>query len=248
MARRRSLLQVVDGGRDGDQHGALLALRLAGLEALGIFFLDEAGRQAPLAPARMVHQCADEGHVVLDAVDIEGVEGVGLGVDGGDARRPVGDELGDHRIVEHRDLAALLDAGVVAHRDVADLRSSGWRAILHQAADGRQEVAEGVLGVDAALDGPAVELHVRLLEGQLLAVGGADHQLDEVDAGDHLGDRMLDLEARVHLEEEEAPVLAGDELDRAGRGRSPRPWRGRRPARPWPCGSSRRAAETAPPR
>src|SRR5581483_3410390 len=46
--------------------------------------------------------------------------------------------------------------------------------------------------------------------------GDADHLLDEVDAGDELGDRMLDLQARVHLQEVERAVLAGDELHRAG--------------------------------
>src|SRR6185312_2673968 len=35
-------------------------------------------------------------------------------------------------------------------------------------------------------------------------------------AGDELGHRMLDLQPRVHLEEIEALVLAGDELDSAG--------------------------------
>ena len=61
-----------------------------------------------------------------------------------------------------------------------------------------------------------VERHVRLREAQLFARRDADHLLDEVDAGDHLGDRMLDLQARIHLEEIERAVLAGDELDRAG--------------------------------
>ena len=92
----------------------------------------------------------------------------------------------------------------------------GGRAVLHQTADGRQEVAERVFRVDAAFDRPAVELDIGLLEGQLFAGGDADHLLDEVDAGDQLGDRMLDLQSRVHLEEEEGPVLAGHELDRAG--------------------------------
>ena len=50
---------------------------------------------------------------------------------------------------------------------------------------------------------------------QRLAGGDADLPLDEVDAGDHLGDRVLDLQAGVHLEEEELAVLV-DELDRAG--------------------------------
>ena len=41
--------------------------------------------------------------------------------------------------------------------------------------------------------------------------------LDEVDAGDHFGHRMLDLQAGVHLHEEElvGPVSGHDELDRA---------------------------------
>ena len=56
---------------------------------------------------------------------------------------------------------------------------------------------------------------VVLRERQLLA--GGDHQLlaHQVDAGDHLGDRMLDLDAGVHLDEVEAAVLV-QELERAG--------------------------------
>ena len=49
-----------------------------------------------------------------------------------------------------------------------------------------------------------------------LAGGDADHLLDQIDAGDQLGHRMLDLQPRVHLQEVEALVLSGDELDRAG--------------------------------
>ena len=40
----------------------------------------------------------------------------------------------------------------------------------------------------------------------------------EVDAGHHLSDRMLDLQARVHLEEVEAAVLVEQKLDRSGIG------------------------------
>ena len=52
----------------------------------------------------------------------------------------VGDELGDHRIVVERDLAALGDAGIVAHRDAAVLALRG-RAVAHQPADRGQEIA-----------------------------------------------------------------------------------------------------------
>ena len=51
---------------------------------------------------------------------------------------------------------------------------------------------------------------------QLLARGDADLLLHEIDAGEHLGDRMLDLNARVHLHEVERSVFVEQHLDRAG--------------------------------
>ena len=68
---------------------------------------------------------------------------------------------------------------------------------------------------------------VVLRERQAEAGGDADLLVDEVDAGDRLGDRMLDLQAGVHLDEIELAVLV-EELDRAGAGIAERrrwPWR-----------------------
>src|SRR6202008_194394 len=49
-----------------------------------------------------------------------------------------------------------------------------------------------------------------------LAAGGDANLLEhEVDVGDHLGDGMLDLDARVHLDEVELAVLV-EKLERAG--------------------------------
>ena len=59
--------------------------------------------------------------------------------------------------------------------------------------------------------------HVVLREGQAAAGGDADLLVHEVDAGDRLGHRMLDLQAGVHLDEVELAVLV-EELDRAGAG------------------------------
>ena len=74
---------------------------------------------------------------------------------------------------------------------------------------------------------------------QRLARGDAQLPLDQVEPGDHLGHRMLDLQPRVHLHEVEAAVGVGDELDRAGADvadrlapRRPRPRPSRRGARP----------------
>ena len=52
-----------------------------GVEAVGKFLGDEAGRQLAGAPTRMRHQRREERNIVADAVDDEGVERVGLRVD-----------------------------------------------------------------------------------------------------------------------------------------------------------------------
>ena len=67
----------------------------------------------------------------------------------------------------------------------------------------------------------AVDGEVLLREGQSLARGGAELQLDEIEPGDRLGHRMLHLQARVHFHEVEAVgaqalAAVGDELDGAG--------------------------------
>ena len=64
----------------------------------------------------------------------------------------------------------------------------------------------------------APELDVALLHRQALAGRDPDLLLDDVDPGDELGDRMLDLEARVCLEEVEVPARIHQELERAGVG------------------------------
>ena len=78
----------------------------------------------------------------------------------------------------------------------------------------RQEAAAGVLAVDAELDGVRVRLGVGVVER--LAVGDAELLAHEVDAGDLLGDRVLDLEAGVDLEEADVAVRADEELAGAG--------------------------------
>ena len=52
---------------------------------------------------------------------------------------------------------------------------------------------------------------------QAVAVRDEDLAAHQVDAGDHLGDGVLDLDARVHLDEEELAAIDVDqELDGAG--------------------------------
>jgi hypothetical protein len=75
----------------------------------------------------------------------------------------------------------------------------------HQPAGRRQEAAQRILRVDAALDRPADAPDLRLREGQRFAGGDTDHLLDQVEAGDALGDRVLDLE-RVFISRKKKPL------------------------------------------
>jgi hypothetical protein len=85
-----------------------------------------------------------------------------------------------------------------------------------QRADRRQEALFRILRVDARFDGVAVDGQFVLLLRQRLAGGHAQLPFHQVGAGDHLGHRMFDLQAGVHLHEVERAVLIGDELHRAG--------------------------------
>src|SRR6202034_286354 len=90
------------------------------------------------------------------------------------------------------------------------------QAQSEQAPARRQEAARWILGIDPGLDGVAPRRAG--LEVQMLACRDAQLPLDEIDAIHGLGDRMLDLQARIHLEE--VVTLGGvclrDELDRPG--------------------------------
>ena len=58
---------------------------------------------------------------------------------------------------------------------------------------------------------------VNLRIGKRLALGDQDLALDEVDIRDNLGDRVLDLDPRVNLDEIEGPRVDVDqEFDRTG--------------------------------
>ena len=72
-----------------------------------------------------------------------------------------------------------------------------------------------ILGVDPAFDGVAAEYQVFLLHRQVAAVGDADLLAHQVEAGDHLGHRMLDLQPGVHLDEVELAIFV-EKLDGAG--------------------------------
>src|SRR3546814_9588098 len=99
------------------------------------------------------------------------------------ARLAPGDELGDHRIVEDRHLAAVIAAVVDAHAVdaatailLAVVGPARHRRLVARQAPGRgPEAALGLLGIEAVLDCPAVYLPILLRHGELLARRAADH-------------------------------------------------------------------------
>jgi len=95
------------------------------------------------------------------------------------------------------------------------LLSTGGR-YFYQTPDRGQEIAERILGIDPRFYRPTGERHVLLRQRKFLSGSDPEHLLDQIDACDQLGHGVLDLQPRVHFEEIEALVLAGDEFDGAG--------------------------------
>src|ERR1700692_2526220 len=119
-------------------------------------------------------------------------------------------EFRDHRIVKYRPLGARVYAGVVAHAGPArpsQRVDSAWRG---------RETSRRILSIDAALDRPSALTQIFLAKGKRRAGRDLDLRLDQVHSGDHLGYRMLDLDAGVHLEEIEIAIGGGQDLDRPG--------------------------------
>ena len=123
-----------------------------------------------------------------------------------------GHELADEVVVVLADLVAGCVSGVEAHTEAVGHDE------LRDAAGGGEEPAAGrVLGVDSAFDRVPSPQDRRLVEREGQTRRDADLLGDEVDARHQLGDRVLDLQPRVHLEEEELAVGI-QELDGAGVG------------------------------
>ena len=93
------------------------------------------------------------------------------------------------------------------------------QAVDRERAGGGQEVVVRRFGANARLDRVAVDAQVLLPERQRLATGHPQLPLHQVQAGDRFGDGVFDLQACVHLHEEETHAAFGrlfdDELHRA---------------------------------
>ena len=164
--------------------------------------LEQAGVLLAGAHVVALEQRAGERGVRRDADEIEAGERAVSRRSAVARSGAVRDDLGEHRVVRRADLAAGADARVDA-----DARPRGLAVDVHGAGR-RQEAGGRVLGVEARLDGMAARHELLLSQRERLAGGDAQLLLDEVDAVHQLGHGMLDLQPRVHLEEEELARVA----------------------------------------
>mmetsp|Transcript_15979 Transcript_15979/g.37862 ORF Transcript_15979/g.37862 Transcript_15979/m.37862 type:complete len:629 (-) Transcript_15979:82-1968(-) len=182
------------------------------LEQLGVLVDEGSGHDARLEDGVREH-VEEEGDVRLDAADAGLLQ---RALHAADDLLPVaarGGVLDEERVVVGLDHHAGVADAVHAHAEAGRVAVDGERAGV-----GR-EVALGVLGGDAALHGDARGVDVLLHQTDLLegrAARDAHLRLDEVDAGDLLGDGVLHLDAGVDLDEVVLAVGLDEELDGAG--------------------------------
>ena len=166
----------------------------------------------------MFDQVQQERDVRLDAPDAELAQGAVGPLLGLLERGAPGGDLREQRIEVRRD-----DRAAEAVAAVEPDREAAGRPVRRDAAVVRHEVAVRILGRHPALHGDAADVDVVLRRDvdrgvvQPVAVGQENLAPHEIDAGHHFRDGMLDLDARVHLDEEKVAALDVEQkLHRAG--------------------------------
>src|SRR5271168_3031688 len=168
----------------------------------------EVGGKLTTVEVRVIENLQMQRDVGLDAVDhVLAQRSFGASDDFG-ARLGMHYQLGDQRIVMHRHAIAVVERGLDAHPESA-------RLMVISDDAGRRNVTLGILGVNAKLHRGAFELHLPLLERELLAHRHPNTFLDQVNPGDHLSHTVLDLDPRVHLDEVKLAAVCQQEFNRA---------------------------------
>ncbi len=180
--------------------------------------VDEFGVGVAGAESLVGNDVLEEGNIGLDAADAEFAEGAIGALAGGFEVTAHGGEFDQHGVVVRRD-----DGTGVAVAGVETDAEAGSGAVVCDAAVVGCEAFLGIFGGDAALDGVAIAGNVFLGGNadlglvKFVALGDENLGANEVDAGDAFGHGVLDLNARVHFDEE--PLLGihvVEEFDGAG--------------------------------
>ena len=129
QAHRALRVHAVRHRRQHAEEDRIVVRHCLGAEALGVLLGDEASVEVAGNELRVREQRGLERDVRVDAADREGIEGLPHLRDRLAPVAAVHDQLGDHRVVVHRDLAAFVDAGVDTHPF-----ELGRRRVLHEPA------------------------------------------------------------------------------------------------------------------
>ncbi len=214
---------VGEGGGQGRESVGVLVRKRFG-KGVDPVALEEGRVGVTREERRMAQDAHEEVAVGDDAVEARPGERAGqrsrrLPASLGDA-----DHLGEQRVVVDADLGPGHHTRVEAnarHRGVGELHCNAGHLERVQGPAVRVPTVGRILGIEPDLDGVSGRHRRRRREAG--ALGDADLQGNEIDAGGALGDGVLDLEPGVHLQEEEAAVVTGKELDGAGAGVADRP-------------------------
>ncbi len=166
----------------------------------------------------MVDDVFEERNVGLDAAHAELAQAAVHALAGVVEFAAPGGHLDQQGIVIRSDYGAAVGRAAIQ----ADAEAGG-RAVGRELAVIGDEVVGGVLGGDAALHGVAVERDSVLRRQvdfgavEFQALGHLELAADQIDTGDHFGDGVLHLDARVDLDEVPgAGIGVHQELDGAG--------------------------------
>ena len=170
---------------------------------------DEAGVVLPAPKIGILHYCLLEGNGRLDAGDHVFAKGTRHSVNARLSTGGGGDDFGDHRIVVRRDGIPGIGMGVDSYATAAG------RIVQLDLSGTGHEIVGWVFRVDAAFDGVVSCDSIDEMLGKMLTRGHLNLLFDKIASIDFLGDRMLDLDAGVHLHEIEMTVIVHEKLDRA---------------------------------
>ena len=159
---------------------------------------------------RFRENAAEQTCIGLDAGDGVLLESAAEAGDGFLATVAPGDEFTEERIVVHRNGPAFVDAFIEA-----DTGAAG-RVARKNCSGRREKIVVGIFCVEADFHGMAARRDGFPSERKTMAGGNRDLQLDKVEAGDLLGDGMLDLKARVDFQKIKIEMGVDEKFNGAG--------------------------------
>ncbi len=175
------------------------------------FAFEKAGIHATTHERRNGQQCQQEVPVVADAIDRGCSQG---GCHPAQRIRPIRamhDDLREQGVVVDRHPITRHDAGVHPQR-----RRLRWKLQATDDPAGRQKLPQRIFGAQADFKRMPHALDRRLRQRQRFAGRHAQLPFHQIQPGDHLRDRVLDLQPRIHLHEMQSATGITHELHRAG--------------------------------